>query len=209
VVDFNNPKPVTPLSGMTSPTAGISLTEVPFVGKVNIRGNLADPAFAKAVESAVGVRLPTAPNTVSERPGTGLPSAEAVEHVAGSGHNVVYWLGPDEWLVHTPPNGQGALVGALREALTGVHAAVTDVSDYYVVIDLAGPHARDVLARGCPLDLHPTKFAAGQCAQSVFAHASILLHQTTDAPSYRLQVRWTYAQYLWSYLADAAKQWAA
>lgn len=209
MVDLNNPKPVSPLADMVSPEAGITLIEVPFVGKVNIRGDSSDSAFAKAVEKVVGVRLPTTPNTVAERPGTGLPSAEAVEHVAGSGHNVVYWLGPDEWLVHTPPNGEGALVQALREALSGVHAAVTDVSDYYVVIDLAGPNARDVLARGCPLDLHPSKFAAGQCAQSRFAHASILLHQKTDAPSYRLQVRWTYATYLWSYLADAAKQWAA
>ncbi|MEQ8666494.1 MAG: sarcosine oxidase subunit gamma family protein [Rhodospirillales bacterium] len=205
--DVNNPKPVSPLSGLISPVGGISLTEVPLVGKINIRGDSDDPVFAKGVAEAVGVRLPTAPNTVSERPGTGLPDAEATEHRAGPGHNVIYWLGPDEWLVHTPPNGEGALVGTLRDKLSGVHAAVTDVSDYYVVIDLAGRHARDVLMRGTPFDVHADVFKPGQCAQTVFVKASILLHCMTDAPSYRLQVRWTYAQYLWNYLATVARQW--
>ena len=207
MVDVFNPKPVSPLSGLLSPEEGISLTEVPFVGKINIRGDASDLAFANAVERVVGVRLPTTPNTVSEKPGTGLPSPEAAEHVAGSGHNVIYWLGPDEWLIHTPPNGEGAIVARLREALSGVHAAVTDVSDYYVVIDIAGQHARDVLMRGTPLDVHGDVFRAGQCAQTVYVKASILLHCLSDAPSYRVQVRWTYAQYLWNYMAAVARQW--
>ncbi len=212
MVDLNNPKPVTPLAGMVSPTAGITLTETPYVGKVNIRGDAGDPKFADAVAKVVGVALPIEPNTVADAgiaAAPNLPVSDTGEHTAAGGSNVVYWLGPDEWLVHTPPNGESRLVEDLRTALDGIHAAVTDVSDYYVVIDVTGPHARDVLARGCPLDLHASKFDTGQCAQSVFAHASILLHQTTTAPSYRIQVRWTYAQYLWSYLADAAKQWAA
>lgn len=192
MVDLNNPKPVSPLQGMASPTGGVFLSEVPFVGKVNIRGDADNKSFADAVKGVLGVALPTEPNTTAEVDG-----------------KTVYWLGPDEWLVHTVTNAEGDLIAALRSALDGVHAGVTDVSDYYVVIDLAGPMSRDVLARGCPLDLHPSVFAKGQCAQSIFAHAAILLHQTSDAPAYRLQVRWTYAKYLWNYLADAAKQWAA
>lgn len=192
MADFNNPVPVSPLAGAPQPEGGITLTEVPFSGKVNIRGNAADAAFADAAQKAIGVALPTDANTVA----------------TGSG-NTVYWMGPDEWLVHTPQGAEGKLIDALRAGFSGVHAAVTDVSDYYVVFDLGGPHAREALMRGTPLDVHESAFKAGDCAQTVFVKASILLHCTSDAPSYRVQVRWTYAQYLWNYFVTTAKQWAA
>lgn len=192
MADINNPVPVSPLAGAAQPEGGITLTEVPFLGKVIIRGDSSNSAFADAVAKVVGVALPIDPNTVA----------------SGSG-NTVYWLGPDEWLIHTPQGGESAMVENLRAAFAGVHAAVTDVSDYYVVFDIGGPRARDVLMRGTPLDVHASAFGAGQCAQTVFVKASILLHCTSDAPGYRVQVRWTYAQYLWNYLVTTAKQWAA
>lgn len=192
MVDFQNPVPVSPLAGAPQPEGGITLTEVPFSGKVNLRGDMANPAFAEAAQKAIGVALPSDPNTTA----------------SGSG-KTVYWLGPDEWLIHTPQGGETKLVDDLRAALSGVHAAVTDVSDYYVVFDLGGPQAREALMRGTPLDVHKSLFKAGDCAQTVFVKASILLHCTSDEPVYRIQVRWTYAQYLWNYLVTTAKQWAA
>jgi len=66
--------------------------------------------------------------------------------------------------------------------------------------------------RGTPLDVHESVFSAGHCAQTIYAHASILLHctsDTSDAPAYRVQGRWTYAPYLWDYMAAVARQWAA
>ena len=37
-----------------------------------------------------------------------------------------------------------------------------------LVLHLSGAPVREVLAQGCPLDLHPSVFGAGQCAQSHF-----------------------------------------
>ncbi len=180
-----------PLQGMASPETGVTLSEAPFVGKVNLRGNAGDNAFAEAVAKVLGGSLPLEPNTV-----------------ASHGDYTVFWLGPDEWLIHTPENGEGALIEALNNALAGQHAAVTDVSDYYVVIQMRGEKAADVLSRACPLDLHERVFKAGDCAQTVFAHASVLLHKL-DGQSYDVQVRWTYAQYLWTYFSEAAVNAAA
>ncbi len=45
--------------------AGVIMSEVPHRTIVNIRGNAADHAFAAAVQSATGVALPGAANTVS------------------------------------------------------------------------------------------------------------------------------------------------
>lgn len=188
--DVSNPVPVSPLAGVPQPVGGITLSEVPFVGKINIRGDADDRAFTDAAGRAIGTSLPVEPNTVSRH-----------------GGNTVYWLGPNEWLIHTPTGGEAALAASLREAFDGVHTAVTDVSDYYVVFDIGGPRARDVLMRGTPFDVHESVFKTGQCAQTVFVKASILLHCTSDAPTYRVQVRWTYAQYLWNYLVSVSRQW--
>ena len=116
--------------------------------------------------------------------------------------------GADEWLIHTPEDGQGDLVERLRAALGDTYSAVTDVSDYFVVIEMRGPDCRDVLARGCSLDFHPRSFQADQCAQSHFSHANVLIHQINDT-DFDVQVRWTYAQYLWGFLAEAVENMAA
>lgn len=179
-----------PLQGMESPARGVTMAEAPFVGKVNLRGDSGDATFANAVAGVLGGSLPTEPNTV-----------------AVYGDFTVFWLGPDEWLIHTPENGETSLINSLRGTLGDIHAAVTDVSDYYVVIRMRGECAADVLARACPLDLHPRAFPEGGCAQTVFAHASILLHQVDGG--YDVQVRWTYAQYLWRYFAEAGENIAA
>ena len=63
---------------------------------------------------------------------------------------------------------------------SGSHHALTDVSDGLVTFTLAGPSARDVLAKGCPLDLHPRAFTPGSCARSLLAKADVLLHLHAD-----------------------------
>jgi len=187
----NSVMKTSPLQGMASPAHGITLSETPFVGKVNVRGNADDPVFTAAVATVLGGQLPLEPNTV-----------------ASHGAYTTFWLGPNEWLIHTPEDGEESLIGALHVALGDNHAAVTDVSDYYVVIQMRGDKAGDVLARACPLDLHPRGFPAGGCAQTVFAHATVLLHKI-DEQSFDVQVRWTYAQYLWNYFTEAAANAAA
>lgn len=167
-----------------------AIAERPHVGKVTLRGVPDLPAFREAAEARLGVALPLAPNTVTE--GGGL---------------TVSWVGPDEWLILTEPGAEGALIDGLREALAGVHAAVVDVGDYYTIIRLSGPRARDVMAKGCPLDLHPRAFGPGRCAGSLYGKAVIRLIQVDEAPTYDIMVRWSFADYLWRYLVDAAEEW--
>lgn len=166
------------------------IAERPHIGKVTLRGDPDLPAFREAAEARLGAALPLAPNTVAE--GGGL---------------TVSWVGPDEWLILTEPGAEGALIDGLREALADVHAAVVDVSDYYTVIRLSGPRARDVMAKGCPLDLHPRAFGPGRCAGSLYGKAAIRLIQVDEAPTYDIMVRWSFADYLWRYLVDAAEEW--
>ena len=167
---------------------GVRLTERAFLGHINLRGNPSDEAFLRGVEVALGITIPLEPNTVVE------------------GHETTaLWLGPNEWLALTAPDRQHRVVAALRNSLSDVLAAVTDISGGQTVINLQGPRSREVLSKGCTLDLHPRVFGPGQCAQTNVAKTSAIIRQLDESPSYDLIVRRSFADYLARWLQDAAR----
>ncbi|MFM7718073.1 MAG: sarcosine oxidase subunit gamma, partial [Actinomycetota bacterium] len=84
------------------------------------------------------------------------------------GDREAIWLGPDEWLVVGPPGTAAAIAADLGAAYAGTHASIVDVSANRVAYDLAGADVRDVLALGCTIDVHPTRWREGDCAQTLF-----------------------------------------
>ncbi|SMG00633.1 sarcosine oxidase subunit gamma [Burkholderia singularis] len=159
-----------------------------FLDLVNVRGEPDDAAFVRAFEQTVGCLPPVEPNTV----------ARAAEYD-------VLWLGPDEWLVRSNgPVASGQLEAKLVPALNGIYAAAVDVGSGYTVVEASGERVRDVLARGCPLDLHPRVFGVGQCAQSHYFKASIVLVATGDA-TFEIVVRRSFADYFCRIMLDAAE----
>ena len=170
--------------------AGIGLAERPYRAMVAVRGDAGDPRFLEAVEAMTGAAPPVEPNTV-----------------ATSRKAKLIWLGPDEWLIAAPPGREGALASGLRERLAGLLAAVVDVSESRTVIAVTGPRARDLLARGCTLDLHPRAFNVGACAQTGLARAAILLHLVDDRPTFEITLSRSFADYLWSWLTDKGEEY--
>lgn len=169
--------------------AGIRLGERLLPGLINLRGQSEDAAFGKAVAKAAGVEPPLNANTV-----------------AVHGEFTLCWLGPDEWLIVTPPEGAGKLIDKLHKGLADRHAAVTDVSGGFAAITLSGPDARRVLAKGCTLDLHPREFTTGHCAQSLLAKAGVVLIARGEN-DFEIVVRRSFADYLWRWLVDAAEEY--
>ncbi len=165
-----------------------SLREMGRKGKLNLRGNPGDAAFSAAVQKAFGMELPLRANTYNEFQSRRL-----------------FWLGPDEWLLHCDMDDIDALTETLSAELGNVHHAVTDVSDYYTVIRLRGPDAVTLLRKGCPLDLHHTAFPTGNIAQTRLGHASVLLHYHDDGETWDIQVRWSFAEYVWDYLLSGMR----
>ena len=72
---------------------------------------------------------------------------------------------------------------------------------------MSGPSARDVLAKGCPLDLHPAVFGPGDCAQTLLAKANVTLRCVDDSPRFELIVRRSFAEYAALWLHDAAMEY--
>jgi sarcosine oxidase subunit gamma len=71
---------------------------------------------------------------------------------------------------------------------------------------VAGPRARDLLAHGCALDLHPRSFGPGRCAQTMLARAQVLL-VAHDGDEFTVFVRSSFAGYLATWLLDAAAEY--
>lgn len=170
--------------------AGVTLGERPRRGQLLLRGDIGSRAFVSALRRVLGVSVPRTPNTVREKDET-----------------AILWLSPDEWLIVVPGGREVKLSAELRKALARQHTALTDVSDSRTVIGLTGPHARDVLMKGCSLDLHPRAFAAGHCAQTRLARAHMLLHQLDESPAYDIYVHRSFADYAWRWLENAAKEY--
>jgi sarcosine oxidase subunit gamma len=114
----------------------------------------------------------------------GLRPATPNTVAEGDGFRVL-WLGPDEFLIV----GRAAL-GALR------HVDVTHNREIFRVA------RRDVLAKGCGLDLDPRVFPSGRCAQSLLARTQVILE--AQGEEVLVYVRPSYAAYLRAWLSDAA-----
>jgi sarcosine oxidase, subunit gamma len=155
-----------------------------FISMVDLRLYPAGSAAAD-VGSYLGVDLPTTPCTWVE--------TDRVQ---------VIWLGPDEWLVTSPVQTAQELEAGLREAVRG-RGAVVDVSAQRTTLWLTGENARDVLAAGCAIDLHPRVFRSGAAAQLGLTSV-VLLALNDTGTSYHILVRSSFAQYLARFLLDAA-----
>jgi sarcosine oxidase subunit gamma len=180
------------LAAATRASGGaIRLAELPFLTQVNVRLD-AKGAAADAVGLALGLQLPLEPNTVVR-----------------AGESSVLWLGPDEWLLVGPPGRERDLESRIREAAGGEPVSVTDVSAQRTTLLVTGSRARDLLAHGCPLDLHPRAFEPGRCAQTTLGRTQVVL-VSRDEPraGFWVLVRSSFAGYLADWLLDAATEYA-
>ena len=172
-------------------SAAFRLSERPFLELVNVRGDTRDAAFVSAVESVIGCRPPEKANTIAR----------------GNGYDML-WLGPDEWLVRSAmahdATRTAPLQAKLGAAFVGVFASAVDIGSGYTMLEISGTRTREVLARGCPLDLHPKLFGEGQCAQSHYFKASMTL-LPTGADSFDIVVRRSFADYFVKIMLDAAE----
>jgi sarcosine oxidase subunit gamma len=174
---------------LQSTPAGIRLEEVAFLTQLNLRLDPHGPALA-AVEGALRQQLPVRPGTLSR-----------------SGDRTLLWLGPDEWLLVAPPGEQADQVRVLRGALSPHGGVVVDQSAHRTTIDVHGPLARDLLAKGCSLDLHPSVLTPDRCAQVLLARASVILLPHESGAGLRLLVRSSFAGYVADWLLDACVEY--
>jgi len=169
--------------------AGVVMKEDKFRGHVNLRGNPQDTAFMVAVESVLGVALPTRANT-SVR----------------NGDTVAYWLCPNEWLLIVASGTQGQLEADLRSAMDGQHIAITDISSAQTLVNLSGSGLAELLQKSTVYDCHESNFPAGKVVQTTFAKTGTTMCKLEDG-SMDLVIRRSFSDYFFLWLQDASEEY--
>jgi methylglutamate dehydrogenase subunit D len=148
----------------------------------------AEQNLKRAVVAAYGLDLPDGPR------------AAVKDGVSFAGIGVGQWLAAAE----TSPGGD--FISHLRKHLAGL-ASIVDQSDGRVVLRLSGDRARDVLAKGIPLDLHPRNFRTGDVASTMVAYIGIQIQQIDDRPAFQLMAFRSFAGSLLSWLTKSAAEY--
>ena len=121
----------------------VTVTETAAPGMITLRGDPGGAAVAAALDTV------------------GLPVPGRRQRVA-SGARAALWMAPDEVLVMLPRAELAAALAGMQGELAGAHALLADVSDARTVFTLSNGPVREVLAKLCPVDLHPDTFPAGE-----------------------------------------------
>jgi sarcosine oxidase subunit gamma len=168
---------------------GVRLRELPFLTMIGVRV-VPGTAGAIRIEAALGTELPA--------------RCGAVGTAAG---NQVLWLAPDEFLV-VSDDQPASVSSALGQALAGDPGSVIDLSANRTTFELAGPRARAVLEKGCPLDLHPREFAVGSAYVTAIGSVPVLLWKV-EPEVFRILPRASFADFLSRWLVDAMTEFTA
>jgi len=177
-------------SRLAAVAPSISISEEPFVAMVNLWVDPSGPGAARAASLLATAALPTTPSTCIDGPDV-----------------TVIWFGPQEWLITSTHRSGETLETQLREAIAVHGGAAVDVSAQRTTVRLRGAHARDVLAKGCSLDLHPAVCGPGVAVRTMLGQAAVVLIPLDDnGTDYRILVRSSFAGYLADWLIDAAEE---
>jgi methylglutamate dehydrogenase subunit D len=190
-------KPSSPFADLIEPgrhgaqggAAGVSLSERTGLALcvISAGANKASDVAAK-MASVAGLDMPMEPKRVSK-----------------NGFALI-GTGPGQWLAVVESREARALPAMLAVALKG-DATVVDLSDGKAVLRISGPRARETLAKGCSLDLHPSVFKPGNAATTPVALIDCVIWQVDETPTYDLAVPTSYAESFWSWLTASAAEY--
>ena len=113
--------------------------------------------------------------------------------------------GPGQWLAVSEALANEALASELAAKLQGL-ASVSDQSGGRTLLRVSGNRARDVLAKGLPLDLDPRAFPLGSAATSAISHIGLQLWQADDTRSYDIAIFRSLSESFWRWLTASAAE---
>lgn len=157
------------------------------IASIMARKGMSEAASA-AAKAAFGAALPLTPR-----------------RVAGQGVAFL-WSGPDRWLAMTEDRSSEDLAQLLAGIFSRL-ASVAEQGDGRAVIRISGPRARDVLAKGFAIDVHPRAFQPGDTAVTGAAHIEVQIWQLDDAPTYEITLFRGFAGSFWHWLTQAAAEY--
>ncbi len=155
----------------------------------NLRGSQRSSIFRQTIKSIFKIEL-------SNNVGVAIPFSLGV----------LLQIAPDEWIISSETEEIHSLISTLEKKLTKIHSSIVDVTDQYQVLFISGTKVRNVISKGCSIDLHPNEFFTNQCAQTLLSSVDIILH-CSDKNSFTILCRSSFANFLIDWLKDAGLEY--
>jgi heterotetrameric sarcosine oxidase gamma subunit len=140
--------------------------------------------FGDAMHSTLKVELPTRIGDVVHVDGRRLLQTGAEQY----------------WIV---TRSDDDILPSLQRAVPAQIGAITPLSHSRTCIFIEGAAARELLAKGVPLDFHPDVFRIDQFALTGLHHSPVLIHRRGE-DLYELYALRTFGLSVWEWLTDAA-----
>jgi sarcosine oxidase subunit gamma len=165
---------------------GVTIAERIGLGLATVAARKGAPLRA-AVKASYGVNLPD-DSTVGQGPEMSFVG-----------------YGPGQWLAVSGTLRNDTLAKQLGQDLKAL-ASVSDQSGGRTLLRLSGTRARDVLAKGLPIDLHPSVFGPGSAATSTISLMGVQLWQVDEAPTYDIALFRSVSASFWRWLTASAAE---
>jgi sarcosine oxidase, subunit gamma len=156
---------------------------------INIQSWDTKAALRPAVEESLCIVWPREVGTVSR------------------GQADVICVGPTTWLLLAADLDSTSWFRRLEVALHDSSFRATDISKAVGRIQIDTPYTRDLLAKGCSLDLHPALFPPGRAARVRLAGVPVTI-RCMGGSAFECMVTLSYADYLACWLEDAALEFS-
>lgn len=167
---------------------------------IDVRETLTLASFAAFKDKKDQVKA-----AIRERYGVDLP--DTPQRVEGKDIAFI-WAGPDQWIAIAEREQNRDIEVELKPLLDGL-SSVVDQSDARAVVQISGPRARNVLAKGVPIDLHPRAFKANNVAITHASHIGIIFWQIDDAPTYQIAMFRSFADSFAHWLLESSAEFVA
>ena len=172
---------------------GISIEELPFVNKINLRGNTTDRIFMSNTGSVLDILIPTEPNTKIENKNL-----------------QVIWLSPNEWLLNFIYNENFTRIFEnLSNKLNPENTSITDISESKTIIRVEGIHTTELLRKFLILDIDSALNSNLKVTQTIFVKIPILIvrnHKDQETQSFDIHLNRSHTNYLKDLLLDGCNQ---
>ena len=111
----------------------------------------------------------------------------------------IIWSGPSNWLLVSTKKD---ILDSVQKICDDKNFAVTDLSHSRAIIELKGSNSKEVLKKGCPININ--EFKANNCANSVFHGIAITIDMISNEPeTLRIFALRSFGESLYHSITDA------
>ena len=172
---------------------GISIEEIPFINKLNLRGNSKDKDFLSKTGTIFETLIPLDPNT----------------KVSNTKFQVI-WLSPNEWIINFFNNDIFIKIhNQLNDQLNPEKTSVTDISENKTMIRVVGNKSVELFRKFMILDIDKALNDNSRVAQTIFVKIPVLIirnHLNEEKQSFDIHVNRSHTNYLRALLLDGCNQ---